>query len=68
MRQWDRVFPQYGLARHKGYDTPEHQRALQLHGPTPLHRMSFEPVRARSLFPWETDPRQMDLFVMEAGA
>jgi ribonuclease HII len=68
MRQWDRVFPQYGLARHKGYDTPEHQRALQLHGPTPLHRMSFEPVRARSLFPWDIDPRQMELFVMEAGA
>jgi ribonuclease HII len=68
MRQWDGVFPQYGLARHKGYDTPEHQRALELHGPTPLHRMSFEPVRARSLFPWEIDPRQMELFVMEAGA
>jgi ribonuclease HII len=68
MRQWDCVFPQYGLARHKGYDTPEHQRALQLHGPTPLHRMSFEPVRARSLFPWEIDPRQMELFVLEAGA
>jgi ribonuclease HII len=42
---WDRVFPEYGLARHKGYSTPEHQEALRRHGPTPLHRFSFEPVR-----------------------
>lgn len=41
----DRVFPGYGLARHKGYPTPEHTRALQLLGPTPLHRRSFAPVR-----------------------
>ncbi len=45
MRAWDRVYPQYGLRRHKGYGTPEHLRALELHGPTPQHRMSFAPVR-----------------------
>ncbi len=50
MRVWDEQFPHYGLARHKGYQTPEHMRALQEFGPTPLHRMSFEPVRRRSLF------------------
>jgi ribonuclease HII len=38
-------YPQYGLASHKGYGTPEHLRALLDHGPTPLHRMSYEPVR-----------------------
>ena len=48
---WDAQFPEYGFARHKGYQTPEHLRALQQFGPTPLHRMSFEPVRRRSLFP-----------------
>src|SRR6058998_1869529 len=39
MRVWDDVYPQYGLARHKGYNTPEHVRALEQHGPTPLHRL-----------------------------
>jgi ribonuclease HII len=58
---WDTVFPQYGLASHKGYSTPEHCRAIERFGPTPLHRLSFEPVRARSLFPMDYNP-QMDLF------
>jgi ribonuclease HII len=41
---WDAVFPEYGLARHKGYYTPEHLQALQDRGPTWLHRFSFAPV------------------------
>jgi ribonuclease HII len=45
MEEWDAVYPQYGLARHKGYATPDHLEALRLHGPTPLHRHSFAPVR-----------------------
>jgi ribonuclease HII len=61
MRRWDDVFPEYGLAEHKGYATPEHCKALEEHGPTPLHRLSFEPVRAHSLFPIDYNP-QMDLF------
>jgi ribonuclease HII len=44
MREWDLEHPQYGLASHKGYATPEHRRALDEHGPTPLHRRSFAPV------------------------
>jgi ribonuclease HII len=44
MREWDAVFPEYGLASHKGYSTPQHIAALQQHGPTPLHRQSFAPV------------------------
>jgi len=66
MRVWDEIYPQYGLARHKGYNTPEHLRAIQEQGPTPLHRLSFEPVRACSLFP--VDDGQMELFAMEAVA
>ncbi len=62
MRKWDEVFPEYGLASHKGYSTPEHYKALEELGPTPLHRLSFEPVRAHSRFPLE---RQMDLFEAE---
>jgi ribonuclease HII len=38
-------YPQYGLASHKGYGTPQHLRALHEHGPTPLHRITYEPVR-----------------------
>lgn len=61
MRAWDAVFPEYGLASHKGYGTPEHLRAIAAHGLTPLHRLSFEPVRAHSLFPLEAG-RQLQLF------
>jgi ribonuclease HII len=43
--EWDAVYPQYGLRRHKGYSTPEHIRALEMYGPTLHHRLSFEPVR-----------------------
>lgn len=66
MRIWDQVFPQYGLASHKGYSTPEHWKALEQYGPTPLHRLSFEPVRAHSRFPLDYNP-QMALFE-SAGA
>jgi ribonuclease HII len=44
MREWDRVYPEYGLARNKGYSTPTHKEALQRLGPTPLHRRSYLPV------------------------
>ena len=46
MRECDKLHPEYGLASHKGYATPEHRRALKEHGPTPLHRRSFAPVAA----------------------
>jgi len=45
MTEWDKVFPGFGLARHKGYSTDEHIEALRTFGPTLLHRFSFEPVR-----------------------
>ncbi|HKQ81687.1 MAG TPA: ribonuclease HII [Steroidobacteraceae bacterium] len=45
MLNLDVVYPGYGFASHKGYATPEHYRALDRHGPTPIHRRSFEPVR-----------------------
>jgi ribonuclease HII len=43
--EMDATYPGYGFASHKGYATPEHYAALQKLGPTPLHRMSFAPVR-----------------------
>jgi len=39
---YDGLYPQYGFARHKGYGTAEHLRALRRHGPCEIHRRSFE--------------------------
>lgn len=46
MRVIHMAYPQYGLDRHKGYDTVAHRAALECHGPAPFHRRSFAPVRA----------------------
>lgn len=46
MLEFDRLYPKYGFARHKGYGTKAHFRALAKHGPTPIHRRSFSPVRS----------------------
>lgn len=45
MLELDVQFPGYGLAKHKGYATAEHRRALALLGPSSLHRQSYAPVR-----------------------
>lgn len=39
--QW----PMYGFNQHKGYGTEMHLEALNIHGPCPIHRRSFEPVK-----------------------
>lgn len=44
MREFDTVYPLYGLASNKGYSTPVHIAALRQHGPCPLHRQTFAPV------------------------
>ncbi|MES1199610.1 MAG: ribonuclease HII [Pseudomonadota bacterium] len=38
-------YPGYAFSKHKGYGTPEHQRALAQLGPCAIHRMSFKPVQ-----------------------
>jgi ribonuclease HII len=45
MRDYAVQHPDYGWERNKGYGTAEHMTALQHHGPSPLHRRSFAPVR-----------------------
>jgi ribonuclease HII len=42
----DASYPQYGFAGHKGYGSAAHLEALRRHGPSPVHRRSFAPVRA----------------------
>lgn len=45
MQRWHRRYPQYGFDRHKGYPTAAHRQALAVHGPCPIHRRTFGPVR-----------------------
>ena len=45
MRELDTLYPVYGFAKHKGYPTRAHLKALREHGPCPCHRRSFAPVR-----------------------
>ena len=57
VRQWDPIFPIYGLRTNKGYYTRKHIQVLREHGPSPLHRLSFAPV-------WQTSTPQAVLEFM----
>ena len=46
MDEYDKQYPEYGFAQHKGYGTAQHIEALKKYGPCPIHRSSFEPVRS----------------------
>ncbi|TQQ84701.1 ribonuclease HII [Peptacetobacter hominis] len=41
MYQYDEIYPEYGFAKHKGYGTSEHYKAIEEYGITPIHRKSF---------------------------
>lgn len=56
MRQLHREFPQYNWKNNKGYGTPEHRAAIEIHGLCKYHRKSFA-----------IDPRQASLFAEEEG-
>lgn len=45
MRVADERFPGFGLAGHKGYPSPDHKRQLSALGPSPIHRVSYTPVK-----------------------
>ena len=45
MDVYHELYPKYGFRNHKGYGTPEHERALKEHGPCRIHRKSFAPVK-----------------------
>ena len=45
MQEMDKKYPGYGLAKHKGYPTKQHQQALIELGVTDIHRRSFKPVQ-----------------------
>ncbi len=41
LRALDEQYPEYGFSKHKGYGTKAHYEAILMHGPSPVHRMSF---------------------------
>jgi len=45
MEELDKIYPGYGFAKHKGYGTQQHISSLWQLGPSPIHRLSFAPVR-----------------------
>jgi len=45
MVEFDKQFPGYGFAEHKGYSTPQHYAAITALGPCPIHRRSFAPFK-----------------------
>jgi ribonuclease HII len=45
MLEFHEQFPAYGFAEHKGYGTPNHLAAIAAHGPCPIHRRSFAPLK-----------------------
>ena len=47
MLEYDGQFPAYGFADHKGYGTPVHLAAIAAHGPCPIHRRSFAPMKEK---------------------
>jgi len=49
MVRLDRRYPAFGFVHNKGYGTPDHWVALETHGPTPVHRLSFAGVGQPSL-------------------
>lgn len=56
--QLHEVYPQYFLAKNKGYGTPEHYASLARYGPCPEHRRTFQPVKdyLLPLFPFAGSP------------
>lgn len=58
MLDYHQLYPLYGFHEHKGYGTPAHVAAIKQHGPCPIHRLTFSPVR----------PEQTELFADESPA
>lgn len=51
MDEYAMKYPQYGFSKHAGYGTKDHLAALEAHGPCPIHRLTFEPVKSMAKRP-----------------
>ncbi|RMX69252.1 hypothetical protein DD238_003912 [Peronospora effusa] len=49
MREYDKQYPQYGLAQHKGYPTKAHVAAIAKHGACAIHRLTFAPLKPKEV-------------------
>jgi len=47
MLKYHDEYPLYGFAEHKGYGTARHLAAIEAHGPCPIHRKSFAPLKQK---------------------
>jgi ribonuclease HII len=65
MDEWHAVYPQYGLGHNRGYATADHLEALRAHGPSPMHRFSFAPVRDCNSWAATAAQTEMTLEAME---
>jgi len=45
MLKYDKQYPKWGFAKHKGYGTKQHLDAILTYGITPIHRLTFEPIK-----------------------
>ncbi|MDO8265739.1 MAG: ribonuclease HII [Candidatus Saccharibacteria bacterium] len=45
MQEFDKKYPEYGFDKNVGYGTKKHAQALRKHGITPIHRLSFNPIK-----------------------
>jgi len=64
----DELYPQYGFAQNKGYATPDHLDALRRHGPTPIHRFSYAPVREAGCWASSATQDALPLLAPQADA
>mmetsp|Transcript_12280 Transcript_12280/g.19823 ORF Transcript_12280/g.19823 Transcript_12280/m.19823 type:complete len:312 (-) Transcript_12280:307-1242(-) len=49
MDKFHQKYPMYGFDKHKGYPTRDHVAAIQLHGPCEIHRMTFAPLKPKTV-------------------
>ena len=63
MTEWHEEYPVYDFLTHKGYITPTHTAALEVHGPCPIHRRRFVNVRRAAAIHGEAVPSYGDELV-----
>lgn len=68
MLEHDKTWPQYGFAQHKGYGVAAHMSAIHKHGPCPIHRRSFQPIKAMTGFEYPKPSAPLDGAARGAGA
>ncbi len=56
MTSYERLYPGYDFAGHKGYGTKAHMKAIEVLGPCPIHRRSFRPLSFRKKKAWQRKP------------